>query len=147
MEKLIIVSLVIFCTAGTAFSQEIPLEQWAHKHQEASVELGYWVKKHPQAAHRMFEWDAKHPERSQVLVNWAIVHLHENLRAFMVEHRNWPEMENFTAKHAEAMEEFLLWCRNHAAAAKSLMAHSGGLAWAGDHLYKEYWNMETPGKR
>lgn len=95
----------------------------------------------------MFEWDAKHPERSQELVNWAIVHPHENLGAFSAQHRAWPEMEEFTSKHADAMEEFLVWCRNHAAAAKALMAHSGGLAWAGDHLYKEYWNMETPGKR
>lgn len=146
--KKVVLTLITFCAAvATAFSQEIPLEQWAHKHQEASVELGNWVKKHPAAARRMFEWDSKHPERSQELVNWAINHPRENLRAFMAQHRNWPEMENFTAKHADAMEEFLLWCRNHAPAAKSLMAHSGGLAWAGDHLYKEYWNMETPGKR
>ena len=147
MKKLILVSLTLFCAIASAFSQEIPLEQWAHKHQEASVELGNWVKKHPAAARRMFEWDAKHPERSQELVNWAIVHPRENLRVFAGQHTGWREMEAFTAHHADAMEEFLVWCRNHAPAAKALMTHSGALAWAGDHLYKEYWNLETPRKR
>jgi len=147
MKKSLLFSVIFFCCASAAYSQEIPLEQWAHNHPEASVELGNWVKKHPAAAHRLFEWDANHPERSQELVNWAMVHPRENLRVFMAEHRGWREMEEFTAHHAEAMEEFLFWCRNHGPAAKTLMAHSGGLAWAGNHLYKEYWNMETPGKR
>jgi len=147
MKKTLLLSVICFCFMSVAFSQEIPLEQWAHKHPEASTELGNWVKKHPRAAHRLFEWDAKHPERSQELVNWALVHQRENLRVFMAEHRSWPEIEEFTSHHADAMEEYLFWCRNHAAAAKSLMAHSGGLSWAGNHLYKEYWNMETPGKR
>ena len=146
MKKLL-VGLFVYFISFAAFCQEIPLEQWAHNHPEASVELGNWVKKHPQAAHHLFEWDGAHPVKSQELVNWAIVHPREKLDVFMAQHHDWPAIELFTARHAEAMEQFLFWCRNHAVAAKALMAHSGGLAWAGDHLYKEYWNMERPERR
>jgi hypothetical protein len=145
MHKLIFILLVFCGSTLTAVAQ--PLDQWAHNHPDASLALGNWVKQHPAAAHKLFEWDAKHPERSQELVNWAMSHPRENLQLFLGEHRNWPEMEAFTTHHAAAMEEFLVWCRNHAAAAKALMTHSGALAWAGDHLYREYMNMETPGKR
>ena len=144
MKKSFLLSFICLVSSAFAFAQQIPLEQWAHNHPEASKELGMWVQKHPGAAHRLFEWDAANPLKSQELVNWAIVHPREKLGVFMAEHRGWPEIELFTAKHAGAMEEFLFWCRNHAPAAKALMLHSGGLAWAGDHLYKEYWNMERP---
>ena len=147
MKKSVFLSIVFFFCFSGIYSQEVPLEPWAHNHPEASTELGNWVKRHPGAAHRLFEWDSKHPFKSQELVNWAVAHPKERLGVFLQEHRDWQGIEIFTTRHADAMEEFLFWCRNHALAAKALMAHSGGLAWAGDHLYKEYWNMETPRKR
>lgn len=145
MKKTFLFVSLLVCCSFAAFSQE-PLEQWSHNHPEASKALGDWVHNHPAAAHQMFEWDAQHPDRSQLLVNWAIDHPKEKLNVFLAQHRDWPAMELFTQKHAPAMEDFLLWCRTHGPAARTLMLHSKALAWAGDHLYKTAGGMEHPHK-
>ena len=142
MKKLFMLSIICTLFAPSIFSQEIPLEQWSKNHPKASEELGAWVKHHPRTAHVLFEWDARHPERSQEMVNWCIVHPRERIGAFVAMHPDWKGMDVFMEEHTAAMEEFMFWCRNHAEAAKALMAHSKGLAWAGDHLYREYWQME-----
>lgn len=112
------------------------LEKWADNHPAASKALGAWVKAHPDAAHYIFEWDGRHPEHSQALVTWAITHPGENLMKFYNQHRDWPAMEVIMKTHRIATEEFLKWCRTYREAARTLMLHSGGLKWAGDHLYK-----------
>jgi hypothetical protein len=142
MKKSIILALICTIFVPSIFSQEIPLEQWSKNHPKASEELGGWVKHHPRTAHALFEWDSQHPERSQEFVNWCIVHPKERIIAFTNDHPKWRGMDIFVDEHAQAMEEFMLWCRNHAEAAKALMAHSKGLAWAGDHLYKEARQMQ-----
>lgn len=135
----------VFTLCATTLSAQ-PLERWAHNHPEASKELGEWVRLHPAGAHYIFEWDGQHPERSQEMVTWALTHPGENLAVFYASHKAWPEMELIMTTHKEATEAFLIWCRNHGPAARALMLHSKALRWAGDHLYKEYLNMETPNK-
>lgn len=133
----------LFCSLlfmSTANAQG--LEQWAHNHPVASKALGEWVKAHPNAAHYIFEWDGNHPERSQAMVTWAITHPGENLMRFYNQHRDWPALEVIITTHKIAAEEFLKWCRTYREAARTLMLHSGGLKWAGDHLYKADMNME-----
>ncbi len=131
--------MFIVCAANVSAQ---PLERWSHMHPEASRALGEWVKAFPPAAHYIFEWDGHHPERSRELVGWAIDHPGENLAIFHAQHRNWPELDEIERTHLEAMKGFLLWCRNHGPAARTLMMHPGALRWAGDHLYKEYLTME-----
>jgi hypothetical protein len=144
MNKLFLFWLVNIFSFSTIIAQDVPLEQWSHKHPKASEDLGAWVRQHPQAAHSLFEWDGQHPEKSQELVTWCIEHPHENLELFIRQHPNWKGLDIFTEHHAKAMEGFMFWCRNHAEAARALMAHSRGLQWAGDHLYREQMNMGTP---
>lgn len=143
MRKLFFLAIAYIAFMPAVFSQG-GLEVWAHNHPQASEALGAWVRKFPRSAHALFEWDGKHPERSQELVNWCIVHPRERLDVFVAQHPNWRGIDIFAEKHGPAMEEFMFWCRNHAEAAKALMMHSGGLQWAGDHLYAESLRMEHP---
>jgi hypothetical protein len=145
MKKTVLVAWMHVAFLSPAFCQG-GLEEWSHNHQRASEDLGAWVRKYPASAHELFEWDGRHPERSQELVNWAFAHPRERLEAFVRDHPNWKGMDIFAERHAAAMEEFLFWCRNHAEAAKALMAHSGGLKWAGDHLYRDSMRMEHPNR-
>ncbi len=123
-----------FLFSLNAHSQE--LDKWADNHTDASKALGEWVKSFPDASRYIFEWDGNHPERSQALVTWAITHPAENLAAFNAEHKDWPEMEIIIGTHHAGSEAFLKWCRAYHDAARVLMLHSGGLKWAGDHLYQ-----------
>ncbi|MEO6882512.1 MAG: hypothetical protein ABI199_00655 [Bacteroidia bacterium] len=144
-KKIFAIVCVFAFTASAAFAQ-IPLEQWAHNHPAASKELGEWVKNHPKAARIMFEWDGNHPERSQEFVTWTINHPKQEIDAFAAMHPNWSHLDEIMKSHRPAARNFMAWCRKHPKAAHDLMAHKGGLKWAGDHLYKESWNMETPNK-
>jgi hypothetical protein len=121
------------------------LEQWSANHPEASRELGEWVRTHPDAAARLFEWDGHHPEKSKLFVTWALTHPAMTIDAFAAEHPGWPVFDQIIERHRPAAETFLLWCRRHPPAAEALMNHSGGLDWAGRHLYADYWHMENPG--
>jgi hypothetical protein len=132
----------LLCSLLFAFTGNAQgLETWADNHPDASKALGVWVKAHPDAAHYIFEWDGNHPERSQAMVTWAITHPGENLAKFYNQHKDWPEMELIMTTHKEGTEEFLKWCRDYHEAARTLMLHSGGLKWAGDHLYKAEQNI------
>jgi hypothetical protein len=133
-------SFIFGCAPG------VPLEQWSHNHPPASEALGAWVKEHSQAAHLFFEWDGNHPDRSQEFVKWTLNHPNLEVDAFVALHPGWGELNEIMVTHKPAARGFMAWCRNYPEAAKTLMSHSGGLRWAGDHLYKEYWNMETPNK-
>ena len=104
------------------------------------------VKAHPQAASKFFEWDGRHHERSQEFVTWTIEHPAERVGAFIRMHPNEPDLDEIMKVHHDAAEEFMVWSRNHAEAARALMAHPKGLEWAGHHLYKEYWNLAGAGK-
>ncbi|MGP8216654.1 MAG: hypothetical protein ACLQQ4_13905 [Bacteroidia bacterium] len=126
---------------GTAVLGD-PLEQWEHNHPDASKALGEWAKANKKAAKYLFDWDGDHPDRSQALVAWAIDHPKEELSKFHKEHKDWPELDEFEKSHKKAMEGFLKWCSDYAEGARALMEHSGGLKWAGDHLWKEANRME-----
>ena len=127
---------ILCCTFFSFAAYAQGLEKWADNHPDASKALGQWVKAHTDAAHYIFEWDGNHPERSQALVTWAITHPGEDLMKFYNQHKDWPEMELITTTHKAGTEEFLKWCRNYHEAARTLMIHSMGLKWVGDHLYK-----------
>lgn len=134
----------LLCSMLFAFSAQAQdgIERWSNNHPEASKALGEWVKAYPDAAHYIFEWDGNHPNRSQEFVGWALSHPKENLAVFHRRHRNWPEMDEIERTHKAGTEAFLIWCRNNPEAARTLMLHSAGLRWAGDHLYKTYLKME-----
>ncbi len=120
------------------------LDMWSKNHPHASRELGNWVRNHPEAARLMFEWDGTHPERSKEFVTWAITHPAAPIRAFISTHPGWPVFDRIVANHRPAANTFMGWCRRHPQAAEALMYHSGGLRWAGDHLYAEYWQPKHP---
>lgn len=119
-----------------------PLEDWERTYPDASKKLGKWVKKNIEAATYIFQWDGDHPERSQELVNWAIDHPSEHMHKFRKQHKEWPELVEIEEKHKDAFEDFLEWCRDYPEAAKDLMSHSGGLKWAGDHIYQDAKDMK-----
>jgi hypothetical protein len=120
------------------------LEAWSHHHPEASRELGEWVRAFPQAAHEIFEWDGHHPVRSQELVRWAVEHPGAPVHVFIESHPGWPELDVIVGTHRPAANALLDWSRRHPRAALDLMAHSGGLDWAGRHLYAESFALEHP---
>jgi hypothetical protein len=107
---------------------------WNSNHPEAARGLCVWVHGHPQASHQFFEWDASHPERSQEFVNWTLAHPGEGIDAFVEGHPNWPEFNRINESHRPAAQAFMEWVRQYPEAAQRLMTHSGGLAWAGNHL-------------
>ena len=144
MKTLLLVSLLTaLCKIGWVTAAPIPLEEWADKHPEASKTLGIWVKAHPAAAREFFEWDGHHSARAQEFVTWTIEHPQEHLHLYVREHPGEPYLDAILKLHALAAREFMQWCRNHEPAARALMAHSGGLSWAGHPLYREYWNLEA----
>lgn len=120
------------------------LDMWSKNHPQASVELGNWVRNHPQAARLFFEWDGTHPVRSREFVTWAIRHPVAPIQAFISTHPGWPLFDEIVASHRPAANTFMDWCRRHPQAAEALMFHPGGLRWAGEHLYAEYWSLERP---
>jgi hypothetical protein len=122
------------------------LEVWQRNHPEASEELGIWVKDHPDAASKLFEWDAAHPFKSKEFVTWTITHPGQPLEDFVVKHRGWAFFDTLVERHRPATEAFMGWTRRHPRAAEALMNHSGGLAWAGEHLYRASWHMERPAR-
>lgn len=122
----------------------VGIERWSENHPKASVELGEWVKRHPKAAAKFFEWDGTHPERSREFVTWTITHPRKSIDSFAVQHPGWPVFDQIMENHRPAAETFMAWCRRHPRAAEALMSHSGGLRWAGEHLYKTSWILETP---
>ena len=124
--------------------REAGLERWADNHPEAANDLGSWVKNHPQAARMFFEWDGSHPERSRIFVTWAITHPGENIDVFVVEHPDWPDFNAIMERRRPAAQSFIHWCRRYPQAAETLMRHQGGLRWAGNHLYRAYWDMRNP---
>lgn len=124
-------------------SREAAIESWADNHPEASTELGNWVKNHPQAARKFFEWDSTHPERSKQFVTWAITHPGEGIEVFVTQHPGWPIFDEIMEQHRPAAQAFIAWSRHHPQAAEALMNHPGGLHWAGNHLYKSYWEMKA----
>lgn len=133
----------LLAVAGVARAGEEGIEVWSDHHPEASKELGIWVKNHPDAARKFFEWDANHPLKSQEFVIWTIRHPRKGIDAFVALHPGWPVFDEIQKNHRPAAEAFMAWARRHHAAAEALMAHSGGLQWAGNHLYKAFWDMET----
>jgi len=146
MRKLVVSLLAGVCLTSLAFANDEAVEKWSEHHPEASKALGLWVKAHPQTASKFFDWDAHHPERSQEFVTWTIEHPAERVGKFVHMHPDEPYLDELMRVHHDAAEEFMVWCRNHAEAARALMAHPKGLEWAGHHLYKEYWNLEGAGK-
>jgi hypothetical protein len=129
-----------------ALAEPAGLDQWSRNHPQASRELGSWVQNHPDAARQMFEWDGTHPERSKEFVTWAIVNPGAPIQAFIETHRGWPLFDQIVATHRPAANAFLGWCRRHPPAAEALMSHSGGLRWAGEHLYAEHWALKHPNR-
>jgi hypothetical protein len=122
-----------------------PLEVWAQNHPPASEALAIWVRNHAPAAAWMFEWDGNQPWKSRELVEWALGHPGESVPIFVSQHPGWPEFDEFAMTHVPAVHTFLEWCRQYPEAARTLVAHSGGLRWAGYHLYAAEWHMMNPG--
>ncbi len=143
MKTLVAAALLL---PALAFAEPPGLDVWSKNHPEASIELGNWVRNHPQAARLFFEWDGTHPVRSREFVTWAITHPAAPIQAFIEGHRGWPVFDRIVASHRPAANTFMDWCRRHSRAAEALMSHQGGLRWAGDHLYREYWALERPMK-
>jgi hypothetical protein len=127
-----------------ALAEPPGLDLWSKRHPEASRELGEWVRQHPQAAKLMFEWDGTHPARSKEFVTWAIAFPAQPIETFIQTHPGWPVFDQIVGTHRPAANAFMGWCRRHPPAAETLMNHPGGLRWAGDHLYAEYWSLERP---
>ena len=120
---------------------EVAIERWADNNPEAAAELGSWVKYHPQAARRFFEWDGTHPDQSKIFVFWAISHSRESIDVFAVQHADWPYFNELIERHRPAAKAFINWCRHHTQASEELINHPGGLQWAGNHLYKAFWDL------
>jgi len=146
MKKLVVCFLAGVCLTSLAFAADEAIERWSDHHPEASKALGLWVKAHPEAAAKIFEWDGHHPGHSQEFVTWTIEHPAERIDGYVRAHPNVPSFDEIMRLHRPATEELMVWCRDHAEAARALMAHPKGLEWAGHHLYKEYWHLEEPGK-
>jgi ABC-type nitrate/sulfonate/bicarbonate transport system substrate-binding protein len=124
-------------------SGAVVLERWAERHPEASRELGGWVHAQPKAAARFFRWDSRHPGAAQAFVTWAQEHPRAEAVAFLRSHGDWVELDEVIAHHPVAADQLADWCRRHPAAARDLMAHPAGLHWAGTHLYKAAWELDT----
>ncbi|MHB8421128.1 MAG: hypothetical protein ACYDCL_23920 [Myxococcales bacterium] len=122
-----------------------PLEVWAQNHSAASQALGLWVRNHSPAAAWMFGWDSRHPGKAEALVAWTLAHPGERVPVFVAQHPDWPEFNQFAMSHLPAVHNFFEWCLRFPAAARSLVAHPGGLHWAGDHLYGAEWHLANPG--
>lgn len=122
-----------------------PLDVWAQNHPAASQALGVWVHNHPPAASWMFEWDSVHEWKARELVEWALVHPGESVPVFVAQHPGWPEFDLFATGHLPAVHNFLEWCRRFPEASRLLVAHPGGLHWAGFHLYAAETHLENPG--
>ena len=120
----------------------VAIDRWADNHPKAASELGNWVKKHPQSAGKFFEWDGTHPDRSKMFVTWAITNPGEGIDVFVTQHPGWPYFYQLMENHRPAAQELINWSRRHPAAAEALMSHPRGLQWAGNHLYKTYWEMK-----
>ena len=129
---------------AVTFAEPPGLDLWSKNHPEASRELGTWVRNHPEAARLFFEWDGTHPERSHEFVTWAIMNPGASIQAFISTHPGWPVFDTIVGSHRPAANTFMQWCRRHPRAAEALMSHSGGLRWAGDHLYAEHWSLTHP---
>ena len=127
-----------------ALAEPPGLDMWSKNHPQASVELGNWVRNHPDAARKMFEWDGTHPERSKAFVTWSIMHPAQPIETFIALHPDWPMFDQIVGTHRPAANAFMAWSRRHPQAAETLMNHPGGLRWAGEHLYAEYWSLERP---
>jgi len=140
----IIATLAILVPAVALAGEPVGIEVWDHNHPEAARELGEWVKNHPEAAHQFFEWDGHHPVRAKEFVTWSITHPAANIDVFVVTHRGWEYFDVIMEKHRPAAEAFLAWTRRHPKAAEQLMNHPKGLEWAGNNLYKEFWQLEHP---
>jgi hypothetical protein len=137
-------AVVAALVPALALAEPPGLEQWSRNHPEASRELGLWVRNHPDAARKFFEWDSTHPARSKEFVTWSIMNRAQPIDTFIATHLNWQYFDEIAAHHRPAANAFMDWCRRHPEAAEALMNHSGGLRWAGDHLYAEYWSLERP---
>lgn len=142
--KSLLLALAVLATPLLARAEPPGLKMWQRNHPEASRELGDWVRNHPAAAERFFTWDGRHPARSKEFVTWTILHPGENIDVFVLSHRGWPIFDEIMERHRPGAEAFMAWARRHPRAAEALMNHPRGLEWAGHHLYREYWHLETP---
>lgn len=144
-RNLLVAALSLAVLAPALARAEPPgLDLWSRNHARASRELGAWVQHHPQAARMIFEWDGTHPQRSREFVTWAVANPGAPVRAFLATHPGWPTFDRIAATHRPATNRFMGWCRRHPGAAEALVAHPGGLRWAGDHLYAERWQLKHP---
>jgi len=143
MRMLVAVAVAALVPA-LALAEPAGLDRWSKNHPQASRALGEWVRGHPQAARLMFEWDGTHPERSKEFVAWAITYPAQPIETFIQTHPGWPKFDEIVSTHRPAANSFMAWCRRYPPAADALMHHPGGLRWAGDHLYSEYWSLERP---
>lgn len=141
-----LIGLFTSMAIGGSTRPDDPLAGWEQANPDASKALGEWIHGHKEAAKYIFQWDADHPDHSQELVTWAVDHPTEHLGKFHRQHKDWPELDEIESHHKPAMEDFLVWCRNYPDAARQLMAHPGGLSWAGDHIGKESRHMEKADK-
>jgi hypothetical protein len=141
MKMLVAVAALV---PALALAEPPGLDHWSKNHPQASAELGEWVRAHPQAARLMFEWDGTHPERAKAFVTWTIAHPAQPIETFTATHPGWPYFDQLSGTHRPAMDAFMAWCRRHPNAAETLVRHPGGLRWAGNHLYAEYWSLEQP---
>ena len=115
---------------------------WEHRHPIAAQELGNWVQTHQPAARQLFEWDAHHPRGARQLVGWALTHPRQPVDRFVASHLGRPGFIRMLEAHRPASQTFLAWCRRQPQAAEDLVAHPGGLAWAGNHLFASTRLME-----
>jgi hypothetical protein len=129
---------VAVLTPAITFAEPPGIDTWSEDHPEASRELGAWVRNHPAAARLFFEWDGTHPEGSHEFVTWAVLNPGAPISAFSSTHPGWPTFDTIVGSHRPAASAFMAWCRRHPRASVALMSHSGGLRWAGEHLYAEH---------
>jgi hypothetical protein len=127
--------------AASFSPREAAIERWADNNPEAAAELGNWVKNHPQAARKFFDWNGTHPDQSKQFVFWAISHSRESIDVFISQHKDWPNFNELVEQHRPAAKAFINWCRHHTQASEELINHAGGLQWAGNHLYKAFWDL------
>ncbi len=139
---LLLVALPLPACAHAPPRPAAQLAGWDARHPIAARELGTWVRRHPIAARNFFEFDAHHPRAARRLCTWAIRHPMKPLQRFIVRHLGQPAFETILVTHRPAARALMGWCRRRPAAAEDLLAHPGGLWWAGNHLYASYWMME-----
>ena len=119
---------------AAAPAPEEPLSAWKSKHTSAARELCGWARWHRKSARAFYAFDARHPRELWTFAGWAIYHPRLKLEEFLAAHKDWAGFKQLVGKNRMATYAFMRWARRNPVAADKLTKHTGGLAWAGNHL-------------